>query len=36
MTQEAIVAYETILYDVEGAVATITLNRPEELNAASG
>jgi enoyl-CoA hydratase len=25
-------AYETILYDVEGAVATITLNRPERLN----
>jgi enoyl-CoA hydratase len=25
-------AYETILYDVDGAVATITLNRPERLN----
>ena len=24
--------YETILYGVEGAVATITLNRPESLN----
>ena len=24
--------YETLLYDVEGAVATITLNRPERLN----
>ncbi len=24
--------YETILYDVEGPVATITLNRPEQLN----
>ncbi len=24
--------YETILYDVDGAVATITLNRPEQLN----
>jgi enoyl-CoA hydratase len=24
--------YETILYDVDGAVATITLNRPERLN----
>jgi enoyl-CoA hydratase len=26
------VPYETILYDVEGPVATITLNRPDELN----
>jgi enoyl-CoA hydratase len=25
-------AYETLLYDVDGAVATITLNRPETLN----
>ena len=25
-------SYETILYDVDGAVATITLNRPERLN----
>ena len=25
-------AFETILYDVEGPVATITLNRPEEFN----
>ncbi len=25
-------AYETLLYDVEGAIATITFNRPERLN----
>ncbi|MEA2209705.1 MAG: hypothetical protein QOF54_2182, partial [Solirubrobacteraceae bacterium] len=24
--------YETLLYDVAGVVATITLNRPERLN----
>ena len=24
--------YETLLYDVEGAIASITLNRPEALN----
>ena len=24
--------YQTIRYDVDGAVATITLNRPEQLN----
>ena len=28
-------AYETILYDKTGPVATITLNRPEALNAIS-
>jgi enoyl-CoA hydratase len=28
-------AYETILYDTDGAIATITLNRPERLNTIS-
>jgi enoyl-CoA hydratase len=28
-------SYETLLYDVDGAIATITLNRPEQLNAIS-
>jgi enoyl-CoA hydratase/carnithine racemase len=27
------VSYETLLYDVDGPIATITLNRPEKLNA---
>ena len=25
-------AYETLIYEVDGAIATITLNRPEALN----
>ena len=25
-------SYETLLYDVDGAIATITLNRPDRLN----
>jgi enoyl-CoA hydratase/carnithine racemase len=33
---DAGVAYEQILYDVEDGVATITLNRPERLNAWTG
>jgi hypothetical protein len=27
------VSYETVLYDVRDGVATVTLNRPDELNA---
>ena len=26
-------AYETILYDIDGDIATLTLNRPEVMNA---
>ena len=29
-------AYETILYDLDGPVLTITLNRPEKMNAYTG
>jgi enoyl-CoA hydratase/carnithine racemase len=31
--EETVMTYETILYDVDGPVLTITLNRPEKLNA---
>ncbi len=33
MRLEEPVTYETVLYDVTDGVATITLNRPEKLNA---
>ena len=32
MTGEKAVAYETILFKIEGPVARITLNRPDRLN----
>jgi enoyl-CoA hydratase/carnithine racemase len=35
-TREARMAYETILYDVADNVLTITLNRPDKLNAFTG
>ena len=30
------VAYQHILYETEGPVATITMNRPDQLNALTG
>src|SRR5450432_3549911 len=36
MRSEATMAYDEILYSAESGVATVTLNRPERLNAWTG